>query len=62
MNFCGILCTLLEQFCEKKLPQFQENSFVIRHFYKLSLVNITKNGESDVERQISIHGIHLSVF
>ncbi len=29
---------------------------------KLSLSNIMKHGENDVERQISIQGIHLSAF
>ncbi len=35
MNFCKIMCALLEYFREKKLPQFQDNSFVMRHFYKI---------------------------
>ncbi len=51
MNLCGTLCTLLEYFGKKNLPQFQENSFVMRHFYKIILVQYN---ESDVERQISI--------
>ncbi len=62
MNFCGALCSLLEYFRKKNLPQFQENSFVMRHFTKLSLSDIMKHGESDAERQISIQGIHLSAF
>ncbi len=31
-------------------------------FTKLSLSNVIKNGECDVERQISIQGMHLSAF
>ncbi len=53
---------LLKYFYKKTLPQLQENSFVMRHFYKLILAHIMKRGESDVERQISIQGIHLSAF
>ncbi len=52
----------LEFFREKKLPQFQENTFVMKHFTKLSLSDIINHGESDVERQISIQDIHLSAF
>ncbi len=37
MNFCGSLCALLEYFRENRLSQFQENSFVMRHFYKIIL-------------------------
>ncbi len=29
---------LLEYFGKKKLPQFQENTFVIRHYYKIIVV------------------------
>ncbi len=32
------LCTLLEYFCENKLLQFQEISFVMRHFYTIIIV------------------------
>ncbi len=38
MNFCETMCTLLEYFRKKKLPQFQEDSFVKWHFYKIILV------------------------
>ncbi len=38
------LCTLLEYFREKKLPQFQKNSFVMRHFYKVILVQYNEIG------------------
>ncbi len=49
-------------FSQEKTPPVQENSFLTRHFYKLSLSNIMKHGESDVEQQISIQGIHVSAF
>ncbi len=63
MNFYVTMCTRLEYFRKKKLSQFQENSFVMRHFYKIILAqNITKHSKSDEERQISIHDIHLNVF
>ncbi len=38
MNFCGALCALLDYFCEKNLPQFHDNSFVMRLFYKVITV------------------------
>ncbi len=62
MNFLGALCALLEYFREKKLPQFQKNPVVMRQICnktKLSLSNIMKHGESDVERQISIQSIYI---
>ncbi len=34
MNFCGVLCALLEYFREQNLLQFLEKSFVMRHFYR----------------------------
>ncbi len=32
------VCSLLEYFCKKKIHQFQENSFVMRHVYTFILV------------------------
>ncbi len=49
MNFCGVLYTLSEYF--RKICNTQ-----------LSLSNIMKHGESDVEGKISIQGIYLSDF
>ncbi len=62
MNFCGALCTHLEYFREDKLPQFQENSFLMSHFYKIILSIIMKPGDSDVEWQIGIQDMHLGAF
>ncbi len=38
MNFCGAMCALMEYFPKKKLPQFLENVFVMKQFYKIILV------------------------
>ncbi len=38
MNFCRVLWTLLEYFCKKKNPQFQEHWIVMWHFHKFILV------------------------
>ncbi len=59
-KLCGALCSLLEYFREKILTQLQENSYVMKHYYKIA--SKMKHGESDVEQQISIQGIHLSAF
>ncbi len=63
MNFCGTLCALLEYFCKEKTPPASRelicNETLLQN---LSLSNIMKHGESDVERQINIQGIHLSAF
>ncbi len=49
-------------FLQDKLPQFQENLFVMRHFTFCSFFNIMNHSESDVERHISIQGIYLTTF
>ncbi len=55
-------CTpFLEHFHKKTILQFQEKCNETP-FRTLSLSNIIKHGESDVERQNSIQGIHLSAF
>ncbi len=46
----------------KNSPSIKRTHLLLDTFTKLSLSNIMKHGESDVERQISIQGIHLSVF
>ncbi len=61
VNFCGAMCALLDYFHEKKLPQFQKNSFVMKLLQNYPFP-IYIHGENDVEFQISIQGIHLSAF
>ncbi len=62
MNFCRALCNLSEYFRKKKVFQFQENWFVMRHFTKFPLSNIMKHCKSEVEQQINMQGIHLGLF
>ncbi len=39
MNFCG---TVLEYFRERNLRQFQENSYLMRHFYIIIFVQFNE--------------------
>ncbi len=49
-------------FREKNSPSFKRTHLYWDTFTKLSLSNIMKHIESDVEWQISIQGIHLNAF
>ncbi len=54
--------TFLSIFTRKNSPNFKRTHLYWHTFTKLSLSNIMKHGESDVEWQISIQGIHFSAF
>ncbi len=60
MNFYRTVCILLGYFTNS--TTFKRTHYKWDTFTKLSLSNIMKRGECDVEWQISIQSIHLSAF
>ncbi len=62
VNFCEALCDLLEYFLKKKLLQFQENSFVMKHFYKIILVQYNETLWKRYRTTKLAYTVYLGVF
>ncbi len=58
--FVGLYASFCSIFVRKNSVKVSHYKCVLLKLTKLSLSNIMKHGESDVEQQISVQGIHTS--